>query len=142
MKKLFLTLVVCFLTSNAHAGSVTFPQEPMPRLSKVVEVDGKQMILLPDGRVIPFGQSTICSDNCPVIEESPGRSRLWLLLIPAGIVAVIALWPDSPVVRVQQLSPGPNRETPPRGAEVPESATLGLLGFGLLGFSLLMRRKA
>ncbi len=132
--------VTFFFALPTHCAPVTFPQEPV-QYSKIIEVNGVPMIRLPDGRVIPFGQSLDCTSGCAAIENnSPGRSRLWLLTIPAGIAVVIALWPDSSVVTVPRIPILPPPVIRPPVA-VPESATLSLLGFGLLGIGILLRGR-
>lgn len=146
-----LILLAYLMIAPARAASVAFPQEPKPSYSKIVEISGEKKILLPDGRVIPLGQSTICSENCPdtVGAITPGnRPRLWLLTIPAGVVAVIALWPDrsprplSPAQPVLPVTPPRMpRHVPSRTADVPEPVTLATVGVGLAAMARLFGRR-
>lgn len=134
-------LLLAALIVDTQGAPVKFSQEPKANYSRIIEIDGKPSILMPDGRVLPMGQGLNCTSSCPAVEESAGRSKLWLLAIPAAVAAVVVLWPDSSVVvspRVPILPPPAIR---PPSVDVPEISTLGLLGLGLACMAFTLRRR-
>jgi hypothetical protein len=128
------------LASSAQAALPTFAQgqaDQRPRTEESAE--HPEFVRLPDGRIVPYGQGVICAENCveSFAEDSPRRSRLWLIVPPViagGIVCAVLcgggeLPPGGPTpFGTPTNPPGP---TPTPTAPVPEPATLMLLGTGL-----------
>lgn len=139
-------LVIALLVAPTFADALQYTQDKKSEYSKVIEQDGEKKILLPDGRVIPFGTGVICSDDCPEITPpASGWSRWWLAApIGAGIITTLFLLPPktpTPTATPKRpiepptATPTPHRDVPSRPVqppvEVPEPATLFLLGVGL-----------
>ena len=130
---LFLALFLCF-AGDAQGATVRLQDNP-PHYSKIIEIDGERKILMPDGRLLPFGQGVQCSQDCPKISlgsaETGNRQRLWLWAVPVGaVITTIALWPcDRIIAPVEPMTPEgrSRRETAPRG-EVTEPGYLALTG--------------
>lgn len=117
-------------------------QQPTGRISESGEKP--EFVQLTDGRIVPYGPGIVCSDECiqsdalALSDEAlpripPGGVRPWLLAFPAivgGVVACIVLCRggDSSTTVVTDTPPV---VTPPPVTDVPEPATLVLLGLGL-----------
>ena len=145
MKNHIVKSVICNLIVSAalQAGPITYQPQDEPH-SKNVIVNGEPKILLPDGRIIPTGQYTICDGGMCNLKDEIGITTLntpnwkWLL-VPAGGTAIILLLTrmardssvsltPAPVVPPTFLTPGLPLSPP---INVPEPATLTLLGLGL-----------
>lgn len=140
-----LVLIIALLVAPSFADALRYTQDKKSEYSKIIEQGGEKKILLPDGRVIPFGQSTICSDSCAEITAHTSRSRAWWLIpVAGGIITALVLLPPGkpPAVRPSpppnnppSATPPPRRDVPSRPAappvEVPEPSTFVLLAGGL-----------
>ena len=105
-----------------------------------------EFVRLTDGRVVPYGPGIVCSDECIQSEAlALGDEALpllptagfntWLLAVPAAVAGVVACFVlcrggDSSTL-VTSTPPVVNPPPPPPAADVPEPATLMLLGLGL-----------
>ncbi|MBS1809083.1 MAG: PEP-CTERM sorting domain-containing protein [Acidobacteria bacterium] len=108
--------------------------------------DKPDFVRLTDGRIVPYGPGIVCSEEClqsdalalsdeAVPRLTPNVFRPWLLAIPAivgGVVicAVLCRGGDSPTNVSSATPPVINPPVPPV-TDVPEPATLVLLGVGL-----------
>jgi hypothetical protein len=156
MRTLTLRLVLCFLlVAELYATPITYQQvtqqvgqgqqPPKPDPNKVAG-DKPDFVHLADGRVVPYGPGVICSDDCIGSEAlalsdaplppipNPGLSP-WFLAVPAiigGVVACVMLCRGGDATIVSAAEPPRiiNPPSPPP-ADVPEPATLVLLGLGL-----------
>lgn len=143
MKHLILLLIFA-LSVNAMSVRI----QDRPQLSKIVVVDGREMILLPDGRMIPHGQTTLCQLGCE-IKDSIGindqeQNRRWIvpLLIGAGIITTLILLPQPRFTSTD--NPTPQTSIPPSQpptVAAPEPATLTLMGLSFLLICKRLRRK-
>lgn len=129
-----LLLLVCVLRASAAPVTV---QVDDPKYSKIIVVAGEEKILLPDGRILPFGQGILCTDDCPAeVLAPPSSNRIWLVpVVAAGIITTAILWPGNRQPRPPRIDtsqPLPPCDDIPT-APVPEPSTLALLGLaGLL----------
>lgn len=110
--------------------------------------DRPEFVRLADGRIVPYGPGVICSDDCVQSEafgpDDPSDLRLpkvgglnpWVFAVPIAVGGVAA-WllfgrgADNRIVLDTSNPPIINPPPPPPPAEVPEPATLMLLGLGL-----------
>lgn len=105
--------------------------------------DRPEFVHLADGRIVPFGPGVICSDDCvqsealapddPTDLRVPGGIPRWLWITPGiigGIIACAALCNGGDSSTVVTTDEPPRIITPPP-TDVPEPATLMLLGLGL-----------
>lgn len=104
----------------------TQEQKP-PAHSQIVIVDGEKKILLPDGRIIPFGQSTICTGEAcakPIASPPPGWfANNWQWAVPVTTIIVLC------AVVLCRGSDNPSQMVPPRDTTtpIPEPATIFLV---------------
>lgn len=123
-------------------------------LATAIRFDDPKFVTLSDGRRVEFGQGIICTDDClsaeiPGLADSSSRRLLWIPLITTVVICAILCRPGAPPVVVPNQpdnppritpTPPPRRDVPPR-TEVPEPATLLLLGAGLAFFASQLKRK-
>ena len=123
---------------------------PAELTQQPVAADGEtpKFVTLPDGRIVPYGPGAICTDDCVegFEDETVRRPSLWYVAIPAiagGIIATVLITRGHDSLTPTRGNPRPF-EPPPSGTptplplpspgphgEVPEPATLVLLGAGL-----------
>lgn len=89
-------------------------------------------VRLSDGRVVPFGQGTICTEECPEPEMESDKKILLTVGVGVGAACAVLCRPSS---HREGLIP------PVSQAPTPEAGTLLSLGAGLLGLSYLLKRK-
>lgn len=150
MRKLLVMILICAISYGVKGDAVHYSQDRNKSdYSKIIEVNGEKMILLPDGRQLPFGSGVICSDDCPEITTPASHRPLLWLLIPAGIITTVLLWPTPETPQPPRSvigptpTPTPRRDVPSRPiappVEVPEPGTFAL---SLAGLGLFLRRRA
>lgn len=130
MKFIFAGLLL--LTVTAAAEPLRLSGQQTPRQGEIVR--------LPDGRLVPYStnpaERVICDDTC---QPETSRHRAYSWLLAGAIAGGILMWPvltesklpDVPPVLPPAVSASPLPSPTPL-AEVPEPATLILLGGGLL----------
>ncbi len=114
----------------------------LPLQATPLSQDDPQFVRLSDGRIVPFGQGSICSDSCNKPELDPKPKWPWVVaaLVTGGIFTFTLLrdpkrdpiYPSDPVV---PISPG----VP---TSIPEPATLFLLGAGLLTMAGMLKKRS
>jgi hypothetical protein len=157
MRTLTLRLLLCFLLAiRVVATPVSYEQvarqvgqgqqqtetkknDPQQPAVKIAESGDKpEFVRLADGRIVPYGPGIICTEDCIESEalalddippHLPTRSfNPWFLAIPAvvgGVVACLVLCRGGGGSSTIVIPP------PPPPVDVPEPATLVLLGLGL-----------
>ena len=164
LRKLSLTLFLCaWLAVGAQAEPISWRQigrnstSSMPsgtmagsfaqgQVNSGEGNDQPEFVRLPDGRIVPYGQGVICTENCVEGFEAEvlRRPRWWLIaapLIGGGVVCAVLCGggkdntpPNEPPISnptpfgTPTIPPNP---TPTPASPVPEPATLMLLGTGL-----------
>jgi hypothetical protein len=112
---------------------------------KIVESGDKpEFVRLADGRIVPYGPGIVCTDDCIQSEalafddtppQLPTRVfKPWLFALPAvvgGIVACIVLCRGGGSTTTIVTETPPVITPPPPPVDIPEPATLVLLGLGL-----------
>jgi hypothetical protein len=139
------TLIPTLILSSAIsltslAGSITQEPKPTTQHSRVVVIDGESKILLPDGRIIPFGPSVQCTDICLTDEIAVTASssrRRWI--VPVLIAGAIGAWAygcgGDDLPPVQPETPGQPPVTPP-ATPIPEPVSAGLVLLGVVGYQI------
>lgn len=138
--------------------TVTTTTAPAELTQQPASADGElpKFVTLPDGRIVPYGPGAICTDDCVqgFEDQTVRRPNLWYVAIPAiagGIIATVlitrghdSLTPTRSNPKPFDPPPGtPNpfpSPSPGPGGEVPEPATLVLLGAGLAIIGTRVRR--
>lgn len=118
-----LLAILILLATPVWAGPITFTGQQQTQSGKS---DDPVFVRLSDGRVVAFGQGSLCDSDCAEVsteESTKSRKLLWLVPL-AAISLCVRLCGRS----VSGSTPEPS--TP--SADVPELATLVLLGTGLL----------
>jgi PEP-CTERM motif len=145
---------------NPQGSALRTPPPPLRESST-----NPEFVRLPDGRIVRYGPSLICDENCvepvsPAAFRESGSNLWWYItpLVAGGILCAILCRPSrdsspqaSPTINIPvpnptvihgQPTPSPGiSPTPPPPTEVPEPSTLVLLGLGL-GALLVRRRRA
>ena len=107
--------------------------------------DRPEFVRLADGRIVPYGPGVVCTDDCVQSEafgpSNPSELRTgiaginrWFLALPivgGGILALAMLAGGNNNQVVLSTVDPPRIVTPTNPTEVPEPATLILLGLGL-----------
>jgi hypothetical protein len=131
-------------TAEPLAFHLTEPtQDPPARAQE--SANHPEFVRLPDGRIVPYGPGVICTENCaePFDAVAPKSTRWWLAAPPllAGGIVCAVLCGGNTLTLSGSLQPTPTpglTPTPTPATNIPEPATLILLGLGL---AILARRR-
>jgi hypothetical protein len=126
--------------------ALRFDDPPQDQARAQESANHPEFVRLPDGRLVPYGPGVICTENCAEPFEAavpPSPHRWWLAvppLVAGGLVCAVLCGGGTPTISgILQPTPTPNvTPTPPQATNIPEPATLILLGLGL---AILARRR-
>lgn len=123
-----LGLILILLSASVTASPMTFGDDP-------------PFVKLSDGRIVPYGQGVICSDECrPPAPVDPTDAKLKRWVITGAVVGTIVLVAGSRGGGGRVPLEIPNSPSSPL-TPVSEPGLLCLLGSGLVVVGRLLKKK-